>query len=59
MFPFRLSYFYVQGKYEEAGRLHERAVEMFEAALGKEHTLVAFGLRHWALLLKTQVRWLT
>ncbi len=43
-----------QGNYAEAEPLYERALAIWEEALGPEHPQVATGLNNLALLYKTQ-----
>lgn len=45
----------LQGKYEEAVPLCERAIMIWETALGREHPDVAVGLNNLAELLCEQV----
>lgn len=45
----------LQGEYEEAESLYERAISIWEAALGCDHPQVAVGLFNQAELLSQQV----
>lgn len=44
-----------QGNYEQAELLYQRAIAIWEAALGREHPQVAAGLNNRAELLRAQV----
>lgn len=46
----------LQGKYEEAGRLYERSLEILEKSVGPDHPEVAESLRTSAGLLREQVK---
>lgn len=46
----------MQGEYEEAESLHRRAMEITEAAFGKDHPEYSTRLNNFAQLLKAQVR---
>ncbi|MEM7607939.1 MAG: tetratricopeptide repeat protein [Myxococcota bacterium] len=45
----------MQGKYDEAKPLHERAIAIGEKTLGAEHPELAKWLNNFAVLLQAQV----
>ncbi len=44
--------YHAQGRYAEAEPLYERALAIWEGALGPEHPNVATGLKNYAALLR-------